>query len=357
MMIGTGPQQGGGDCYNNVSRAGIRLGMSGTQAIALTGASGFIGTQLLPLLVQRQHSVRALLRPTAAPRLVAGVAAQAGTLEDVAALTALVHGCDSVIHLAGYAHASSKPLASEIERHRRINLVGTQALFSCAAAAGVRRFVFVSSVKAGGEHLHECLNETSGRRPLDPYGQIKREIEDWLFEQGAGRGVEICVLRPALVYGPGVKGNLAAMLRSIDQGRFPPVPDTHNVRSMVSVQDVVSAVVAATERAEAAGQVCIVEDGQAYSTRRIYTAMANALGKPVPAWTLPAAVVRGLGYVGDIGEAVLRRTLPFNSTLAARLLDSACYRSAQAEQVLGFKPAQTLEDALPDMVRIYRAAT
>lgn len=331
--------------------------MSTSHKIAVTGGTGFIGAALLPALLARGISVRLLARGSATPRLFASdIDVRSGDLADMAALAALAQGVDCVIHLAGYAHATSKPLPAELERHRRVNLEGTQNLFRCAAEAGVRRFVFVSSVKAGGEDAHECLNEASARLPADPYGRIKRETEDWLFEHGARHGVEISVLRPALVYGPGVKGNLAALLRAIDRGRFPPVPETHNVRSMVSVQDLVVAVLAATVRIEAAGQVCIVDDGEAYSTRRIYTAMANALGKPIPSWSLPAGALRALGHIGDLGEAVLRRSLPFNGTLATRLLDSACYRSIHADTVLGFKPQYRLEDVLPAMVRVYRGA-
>lgn len=322
--------------------------------IAVTGSTGFVGTALLPALSAAGMHARLLVRVAHPTHFSPPLTVQPGDLADSAALAALVRGADSVLHLAGYAHALSKPDPAELERHRRINLEGTQNLFTAAAAAGVRRFVFVSSVKAGGEDAHECLHESSARKPADPYGRIKRQTEDWLFEQGARRGVQISVLRPALVYGPGVKGNLAAMLRAIDRGRFPPVPETHNIRSMVSVQDLVAALLAAITRPEAAGQVCILDDGEAYSTRRIYTAMANALGTPIPPWTVPAGVLRALGQVGDLGEWLLRRSLPFNSTLAARLLDSACYRSAQAEGVLGFKPQQRLEAVLPAMVRAYR---
>lgn len=322
--------------------------------IAVTGSTGFVGTALLPALDAAGAQARLLVRVSHPTQFPAQLAVQRGDLADRAALTSLVTGSDSVLHLAGYAHALSKPDPIELERHRRINLEGTQNLFNAAAAAGVRRFVFVSSVKAGGEDMHECLNERSARPPADPYGRIKRQTEDWLFEQGVRRSVEISVLRPALVYGPGVKGNLAAMLRAIDRGRFPPVPETHNIRSMVSVQDLVAALLAAITRAEAAGQVCIIDDGEAYSTRRIYMAMASAIGKHVPFWSLPAGALRALGHVGDFGELLLRRSLPFNSTLATRLLDSACYRSVQADSVLGIKPRYRFEDVLPEMVRVYR---
>lgn len=323
--------------------------------VALTGATGFIGTALRPVLQPQCTRLRLLTRAKTGD--IAGCDMVRGDFEDAEALDSLVREARIVLHLGGYAHAASKASAAEIERHRRINLEGTQTLFRSAAHAGVRRFVFVSSVKAGGEDAHECLNEHSARAPDDPYGRIKRETEEWLLEHGARTGVEVCVLRPALVYGPGVKGNLAAMLRAIDRGRFPPVPETHNIRSMVGVQDVVAALLAAAARPEAAGQVCILTDGEAYSTRRIYTAMAAALGRPVPAWTLPATLLRGLGRAGDLGEFLLRRSLPFNSTLAARLLDSACYRSVQAERVLGFMPRYRLEDVLPEMVGMYRNPT
>lgn len=322
--------------------------------IAVTGSTGFVGTALLPALSAAGARARLLTRVSHPTQFPPQLTVQPGDLADTAALAALVAGADSVLHLAGYAHALSKPDPVELERHRRINLEGTQNLFMAAAAAGVRRFVFVSSVKAGGEDAQECLNERNARRPADPYGQIKRQTEDWLFEQGAQRGVEICVLRPALVYGPGVKGNLAALLRAVDRGRFPPVPETHNNRSMVSVQDLVVALLAAVTSPEAAGQVCIIDDGEAYSTRRIYAAMASALGRRVPSWSLPAGALRAMGHIGDAGEWLLRRSLPFNSTLAARLLDSACYRSVQAESVLGFKAQYRLEDVLPAMVQVYR---
>jgi nucleoside-diphosphate-sugar epimerase len=320
--------------------------------VAVTGATGFIGTALMPALLP--HCARPRILTRAKTGGIAGCEMVRGDLEDAAALAALVQEADVVLHLGGYAHAASKPSPVEIERHRRINLLGTQNLFRSAAVARVRRFVFVSSVKAGGEDAHECLNERNARVPADAYGRIKRETEEWLFEQGARAGAEVCVLRPALVYGSGVKGNLAAMLRAIDLGRFPPVPETHNVRSMVCVQDLVAALLAAAARPEAAGQVCIIDDGESYSTRRIYTAMAAALDKPVPSWTLPAGTVRALGRIGDLGEWLTRRSLPFNSTLAARLLDSACYRSVQAGPVLGFQPRYRLEDVLPEMVRVYR---
>lgn len=319
----------------------------------VTGASGFVGAALLRALLGRATPLRALVRRSSLLIEHPRIEQQPGDLTDTKSLPALVQGAEVVFHLAGYAHASSRAYADELERHRQINLQGSLNLAAAAASAGVRRFVFVSSVKAIGEHRGDCLDERHTQPPQDPYGQIKRETEERLFEQAARAGMEVVVLRPALVYGAGVKGNLAAMLRAIERGRFPPVPETHNVRSMVSVDDLVQALLLATE-APAAGQALVITDGEAYSTRRLYTSMATALGRAIPGWTLPASALRALGYVGDLGEALLRRPLPFNSTLAARLLESACYRSVLAESRLGFKSRQRLEDVLPAMVAAYR---
>lgn len=159
--------------------------------IAVTGATGFIGAALLPALGPTGARLRLLMRVSNTTQFPAHITVRPGELADRDALAALVRGADCVLHLAGYAHAASKTSPVELERHRRINLEGTQNLFNAAASAGVRRFVFISSVKAGGEDARECLNERSARLPADPYGRIKRQTEDWLLEQGARRGVHV----------------------------------------------------------------------------------------------------------------------------------------------------------------------
>lgn len=331
--------------------------MSIVDKVAVTGASGFIGKYLLSALIEQGIETKVLKRRSIDTGPLPNITYCPGDILEPDSLHTLVDSVSVVLHLAGYAHASDRPNASATVMHRRINLEGTQNLFRCAAEAGVRRFVFVSSVKAGGEHMHECLDESSTVTSLDPYGRIKRETEDWLLEEGRGCGMEISVLRPALVYGSGVKGNLAAMLRGIDRGWFPPVPETHNIRSMVSVQDVVYALLAAASRAEAAGQVCILTDAEEYSTRRIYIEMAAALSKPIRNWSLPVALLRSAGLLGDLTEAIMMRPLPVNSRLIMRLLTSACYKSLRAEDVLDFRPRYKLADMLPAMVAAYRHST
>jgi nucleoside-diphosphate-sugar epimerase len=257
---------------------------------------------------------------------------------------------DTIIHAAGYAHAAGGSPGV----HTQVTLEGTRHLLEEAEKCGVQSFIFISSVKAMPEPGVDCMDETAAGFPEDEYGLSRRRAEELVLEAGRRTGMHVCILRPALVYGPGCKGNLAGMLRWIDRGLFPPVPDTGNRRSMVDVRDLVRAVMLAAEKESATGKTCIITDGEDYTTRRIYTGMCEALGKSVPEWSVPVPVLRTLGKVGDAFEAVLRRPVPYNSRTCSRLLDSACYRSVHAASSLGFRPAFKLEDALPAMVAAYR---
>lgn len=322
------------------------------QTVLVTGGCGFVGREVVRQLKARGCLVHVMARQRceqleADDWLIAD-------LEQPESLHQAGQGCDTLIHLAGYAHATSRPYPDEVARHRRINLDGSCRLIEAAIRNGVRRVVFISSVKAGGESATDCLTEETERTPKDPYGQLKREAEQKILAMCADAGVHVTVIRPALVYGPGVKGNIAAMLRAIDNGRFPPLPETHNHRSMVDVRDLARAILLAAETDTANQRIYIITDNQAYSSRRIYEAMVAGLGKSTPRFTLPAWFYRLAGRSGDLLEAITRQQMPINSTLVDRLLESACYRSVRAEQELGFVPQHRFEDAMPAIVSVYR---
>jgi len=273
-----------------------------------------------------------------------------GDLSKPETLRGLAEDIDTIIHAAGYAHVARDSPGI----HMQITLEGTRHLLAEAEKSGAQRFIFISSVKAMPEPGTGCLVETATGLPEDEYGLSRRRAEELVLESGRRTGMHVCILRPALVYGPGCKGNLASMLRWIDSGLFPPVPDTGNRRSMVDVRDLVQAVMLATEKEAAAGKIFLITDGEDYTTRQIYNGMCTALGRSVPQWSVPVPVLRALGRVGDAFEAVIGRPAPYNSRICSRLLDSACYRSILAATSLGFHPAYTLEDALPAMVDAYR---
>jgi nucleoside-diphosphate-sugar epimerase len=316
----------------------------------VTGYTGFVGRHIIQSLRESGCRVRGLSRHAQSGSDTTDLEVFQGDLTRQETLRGVAKHIDTIIHAAGYAHSTAGPSGI----HRQVTLMGTQHLLAEAEKSDVRRFVFVSSVKAMPEPGADCLDETAEGLPEDEYGLSRRQAEELVLEAGRRTGMHVSILRPALVYGPGCKGNLASMLRWIDMGLFPPVPDTGNRRSMVDVRDLVRAILLAASQQAAEGATFIITDGEDYTTQRIYSGMSAALGKCVPGWSVPAPVLRALGKMGDAYEFFLRRAAPYNSRICSKLLDSACYRSIHAASDLGFCPAYKLEDALPAMVHAYR---
>lgn len=328
------------------------MSSSSPSRFLVTGATGFIGRRLVFALVERGHSVTALVRRAADARLPAVVARRPGDLAVPESLRQVCAGADVVLHLASHAETEDCDGPADENAHRRVTVEGTRRLLDEARAAGARRFVFLSSVKAMGEGGEERLDETSPPRPVTAYGRAKLEAEKQVTEAGAG--METCVLRLPMVYGPNRRGSLMRMIAAIDRGRFPPLPEVGNRRSMVHVDDVVQAVLLAAAREPLPGRLYLVTDGVDYSARGIYEAICRALDRRVPAWTVPRfALVLG-ARAGDAIERLTGKRMPLDSDALRKLLGSACYDSARIVRELGFRPAVTLERALPEMIRAYR---
>jgi nucleoside-diphosphate-sugar epimerase len=317
----------------------------------VTGATGFIGRVLCESLQHRGIRVRATARRPDEGPWDEFVAADLAT--PAAAPADLLQGVDTVFHLAGKAHALSE-LTSDDADYRRINVGGTDTLLTLATGAGVSRFVFFSSVKAAGDDGDDCMDEEWDRAPTTPYGRSKRESEQHLFAAGQDGRMHVSVLRLPLVYGRGVKGNLWKMMEAIARGRFPPLPENGNRRSMVHVEDAVNAAMLAVVRPEANGQLYIVTDGHPYSTHEIYTMMCDALAKPRPGWSVPTGILRVVAAAGDVIGRLRGRRFVFDSDAYRKLLGPAWYSSAKIERELGFEPARTLRDSVTEMVQIYR---
>lgn len=302
----------------------------------VTGATGFIGRRLL------SPGVRAMVRTPPVP--AHGVL---GDLLEPSSLIAACEGVEAVFHCAGYAHALT---SSDPEAHWRINFEGTRHLVRAAVEAGVARFVFLSSVKAMADPGDECVDEDWPGEPDTPYGKAKRAAEEVVLEAGARHGLHAVCLRLAMVYGPGGRGNLERMARGIRAGWFPPLPETHNRRSLVHVDDVVAAMRLVAERPEASGKTYIVAHAQPYSGRAMYDAVRAALRRPAVSSSLPASLLRAGGRLGSLAESILRRPLPLNTEVVSRVLDSACYSPARIERELGWSARIGLEDGLREML-------
>lgn len=302
----------------------------------VTGASGFIGARLCAAL--REHGrVTAVLRREGVHGPWDDVVVADLARDDIPARA--FEGADAVLHFAGRAHALAER-ASDLEMYTRVNVEGTRRVLAAARAAEVPRFVFASSVKAMGEGDLDTART--------PYGVSKWEAEQLVLSAGMREPV---VLRPSLVYGPGVEGNLGGMLRAVKAGRFPPPPRIPNRRSMVHVADVVHTAVAAAVDARAAGKTFVLGDGVAYSTHEIYARMLLALGRKVPSWSLPAPCWQTLARAGDAWKTLTRRRAPFDSDAYAKLFGSAWYEPSDVQSLLGLPRFLTLDDALPDMLR------
>lgn len=333
--------------------------MSNVPARALvTGASGFIGRRLVTALVSEGVEVTALVRDTDRAKRagLSQVIYRSGDVTNADSVRGSCDGINIVFHLASQAEVG-QPRADD-GAHRRVTVEGTAVLLAEAARAGVKRFVFVSSVKAMGEGtaMPECLDESAPCAPVSAYGRAKYEAEQLVLGRDRPMALRTCVVRLPMVYGPNPNGNVMRMIAAIDRGRFPPLPETGNRRSLVHVDDVVRALLLVNAQVAASGQVYLVTDGQTYSTRDMYVAICNALGKSIPRWTVPAFVLAAGGRVGDWIERGLGNTAPLNSDVVQKLLGSAWYSCSKLQRELGFRPAYTLEQALPEMVALYRSA-
>ena len=249
----------------------------------------------------------------------------------------------AIFHLAGKAHALAETAQDEAE-YFAINTDGTRRVLEAARRAGVGRFVLFSSVKAMGEGGETIQDETAPCLPEAPYGQSKLAAEKLVLD---GDYVpEAVVLRLSMVYGLPGKGNLPRMIEAVAKGRFPPLPEMGNRRSMVHVDDVLQAALLAAERPEAVGQTYIVTDGRQYSPRQIYVWICEALKKPVPRWVVPLPVLWLLGVAGDWIGRVRGRRFVFDSDALDKLIGSAAYSCEKLKSELGYRPAHDLYHSL-----------
>lgn len=311
--------------------------------VLVTGANGFIGQRLTSILQNHGLVVHTLMRQQINHKNHYSIDL---AFEDCP--PALCEGIDTVFHLAGKAHALADNGRS-IEEYRQINTEGTRKLLEAARKAGVKRFVYFSSVKAVGDSPLQPMDETLNMPPDTPYGQSKYDAEQLvLYGNYVPNPV---VLRPCLVYGNTDKGNLPRMIKAIRRGMFPPLPELHNRRSMVHVEDLVRAALLAAEKPEAAGQIYIVSDEQDYSTRQLYDWIRAELGKAPTQMNIPLSFIYSLAKMGDTIGRLTKRRFMFDSDALYKLTGSACYSSAKIARELGFRPQHTLQQSLPEIIR------
>lgn len=304
--------------------------------VLITGASGFVGRTLCHQAMRRGLGVHAAGRHAAqAPE---GTRAfSTGSIDAETSWAPALAGAQTVVHLAARVHIMDDRSADPLAAFRQTNTAGTLHLARQAAAAGVRRFVFVSSVKVNGEGTAAGRPFTAADAPApqDAYGISKMEAEQGLRQIAAGTGMEVVIVRPPLVYGPGVKANFAALMRWLQRGIPLPLGAVNdNRRSLVALDNLVDLLITCIDHPAAANQTFLVSDGEDLSTTGLLRRMGQAMGSPARLIPVPPALLR-------LGAAALGK-----GDVAQRLLGSLQVDITHTRQTLGWAPPIGVDEGL-----------
>ncbi|MEA9976825.1 MULTISPECIES: SDR family oxidoreductase [unclassified Pseudomonas] len=304
--------------------------------VVLTGASGFVGGGLIAPLLERGHQVTAAMRSQqtnldsrVTQRVIEGMSGR----QDWQSVLA---GQQLVIHVAARVHVMNEESSDPLAEFRKINVEGTLNLARQAASAGVKRFIFISSIKVNGEGttLGASYIPDAKAAPSDPYGISKLEAEQGLQTLAAQTGIEVVIIRPVLVYGPGVQANFLSMMRWLSKGVPLPLGAINNRRSLVALDNLIDLIVTCVDHPAAANQAFLVSDGDDMSTTMLLRRMGSALNKrarllPVPSWML------------EMGATLLGK-----QALAQRLCGSLQVDISKTRELLGWTPPVSVEEAL-----------
>lgn len=310
--------------------------------ILVTGASGFVGKPLCAALLARGWRVRSISRSNHPP--IPGMEHLVlGPIDENTDWLPALHGVTYIVHLAARVHVMREAAEDPLEAFRNVNVAGTLNLARQAAQAGVKRFVFVSSVKVNGEETtSRPFSELDVPNPQDAYGISKIEAEQQLLALAEETGLEIVIVRPPLVYGAGVKGNFAQMLRILHQ-RIPlPLASVCNARSLVYVENLLNVLILCVTHPKATGQTYLVSDGEDISTPELISRLSRAMGFPARLFPFP---IRGLELIAKLfgkGDQV------------RRLTSSLQIDSSKIRRELGWSPPFTMQQGLQETVKHFK---
>ena len=309
--------------------------------VLITGASGFVGSATCAWLMAQGLDVVGAVRQSPAQPLAGMDYRIVGELDADTDWRAALAGVDAIVHCAARVHVMRETADDPLAAFRSANVAGTKRLARQATVLGVKRLVFISSIKVNGEETAEGFNENDTPAPQDPYGQTKWEAEEMLSQVSKETGLEVVIVRPPLVYGPGVKGNLARLLNWVERGVPLPLAGVRNARSLIGIDNFTSALHACLTHPAAAGRTYLVRDGEDISTPELVHRLGHHLGKPARLFPLPATLLeRMAGLVGRRADV-------------QRLTGSLIVDDSRIRSELGWVPPYTLDDGLELMVRAW----
>lgn len=316
--------------------------------VLVTGANGFVGHHLSSVLLSLGWEVRGAVRTEGASEALDGAVQPCvvGNIDGGSDWKSALNGVDVVVHLAARVHVLNDTAADPLAAYREVNVDGTQRLLEASIAAGVRRFVFMSSVKAVGESTPpgDAFSEAHECRPEDEYGVTKREAEQLVLEAHDKGLIETIVLRPPMVYGPGVRANFLRLMRAVQAGIPLPLGSVRNARSMVFVNNLADAVRVCMEHPKAPGEVFFVADDEVLSTAQLVSGLAGAMGKRPRLVPVPIGLMRTAG-------ALLGKSAEID-----RLTGSLVVSTDKIRTHLGWAPPWSVSEGIQETVDAFRHA-
>ena len=319
--------------------------------ILITGASGFIGSALSHGLLETGYPVRGAVR--ASLRIPRRVTPESANLEWVVLhdrstereTNEALQGVQIMVHLAARVHVMVDEASSPLQEFQRVNADWTERLVARAAAQGVVRFVFLSSVKVNGEQTVVPFTEQETPKPQDPYGVSKWEAEQALARVSTQTGMETVVVRSPLVYGPGVGGNFLQLLNILRRGIPLPLASIRNQRSLVYLGNLVDALARCIQDPRAAGRTYLVRDGEDLSTPELVRRLGVAMGSRVCLWPCPTSFLYWMGQVAG------------KQGMIDRLVGSLQVNSSKIQTELDWHPHFTVDAGLSETAAWFHART
>ena len=310
--------------------------------ILVTGANGFVGSDLCHRLLQTSthHLFAALRRPQ--PRFPSVLIPL--PITDLSDLIPHLHQIDVIVHLAARVHQMQDTATDPLDAFRAVNTAATANLAQAAAQVGVKRFIYLSSIKVNGEYtpIDQPFTAQDSPNPQDPYGISKAEAEVQLRHIAQTTGMEVVIIRPPLVYGPGVRANFLSLMRWLDKGLPLPLGAIHNRRSLVALPNLVDLITTCLTHPAAANQTFLVSDNEDLSTTDLLRRLAKALDKPARLIPVPMPIIQSTAQI--IGKPAL----------AQRLCGSLQVDISKTQTLLGWTPPVSVDQGLRMTARYFQ---
>jgi nucleoside-diphosphate-sugar epimerase len=314
------------------------MGMDMVVKVLVTGANGFIGCHLSRWLVQEGYEVHKAVRQASAMQ---DHVFQVGDINGQTDWSQALDGVDVVVHAAARVHVLYETVTDPISEFRHANVDATINLAEQAHRMGVKRFVFISTIGVLGNYSRAPFVEGKQPYPSNAYSASKMEAEQQLLRLAKKTGLEVVIIRPPLVYGPGVKANFYRLMQAIDHSKPMPFGAVCNARDFISVANICSLITTCLTHPAAANEIFLAADGEPVSTPALIRKLAAAMGRkakliPIPVWVLSA------------GAFLLRKERFYHSICSSLRIDTS-----KARTLLGWQPPQSLDDGLRQTVEWY----